>query len=246
MFLLKKILEAFLLPPGCMVLALGGIAFWLRRRERRAALVCAALALVVWGGTTKVCSDALMRPLEKAYKAPAEPKGDVIILLCGGFRGGRADSSASERLNSGTLERADAAYNLYKKTGLPMIISGGAPFSSRPESEAAAAYMEELGVPAGKLVPEKASRDTGENAEFSAKLCREKGYTRPLVVTSAYHMPRAVLMFRRAGAQAVPFPVAFRTGLGEPRFLRDWLPGSGMESRVALNEYLALAFYRFL
>ena len=243
MFLIKKIIAAFVLPPGCLVLALGGLAVYLWRRCRPAALACAALGALVWLGTTRGFSNAVLSPLEHAYPVPAKPEGDVIVLLCGGFRGGANPFSASERLAPGTLERAAAAYKLQKATGLPLLISGGAPFSEEPEAEATAAYLRELGLPADKLITEDNSRDTQENALFSLKLCGERGYKKIILLTSAYHMPRSVLLFRQAGAaELVPFPVARRSR--NARFFVDYLPGGGLEARLAFNEYLGLLFYK--
>lgn len=244
MFLLKKTIEAFVLPPGIIVVLLAAGAFYFWRRCRGAAVVMAVLACGGWIGSSGAFSDLLLSPLENAYKAPAKPGGDVIVMLCGGFRGGWKPFSASERLAPGTLERAAAAHKLHKLTGLPLLVSGGAPFSSEPESEAAAAYLEELGVPRGSIITEVKSRDTEENAAYSVKLCREKGYKKAILVTSAFHMPRAALLFRHAGdLELVPFPVARRAG--GPSYLRDYLPGGGGgEVRQALNEYLGLAFYR--
>jgi uncharacterized SAM-binding protein YcdF (DUF218 family) len=243
MFTLKKILEAFVLPPGSAVVLLLALAYWLRRRTRAGALACLAVACLIWAGTTDVFSDAVMRPLENAYQAPAKPQGDVIVMLCAGFRGAGNPYSASERLSTGTLERAAVAYKLQKDTGLPLLISGGAPFSAQPESEAAAAYLTELGVKPEKIVTEADSRDTEENARYTIKLCREKGYKKIILLTSAYHLPRAVFLFRALGAQELtPFPAARRTG--GRRYFRDFLPGGSLEARLALNEYLGLAWYR--
>ncbi len=243
MFWFKKVLEAFLLPPGVMVPTLAGLALYLRRRSRGGAAACALLAALVWIGTSKVFSDAIIAPLENAYTTPARPDGDVIVLLCGGFRGGGRPFSASERLAPATLERAAAAFKLYKDTKLPILVSGGAPFSAEPEAEAAAAWLRELGVPQDKLLAEKSSRDTFENAEYTVKLCRENGFKRIILLTSAYHIPRAVLLFRKEGGVAItPFPVARRSG--GPRFMSDWLPGRDLDARLAINEYLGIVYYR--
>lgn len=230
-----------MLPPGCYIVALAGVGFYLRKRA--GALVCAGLAGVMWVGTSGVLGGLLLGPLERGYSTPAKAAGDVVVVLCGGFRGGGRPFSASERLASGTLERADAAFKLYKETGLPLLISGGAPFSESPEAEAVAAYLKELGVPENRIIKEERSRDTQENARFSLKICGEKGYKKIILLTSAYHMPRAVLLFRKAGtAEIIPFPVARRTG--GARFYADYLPGGGLEARQALNEYLGILYYR--
>ncbi|HCC46700.1 MAG TPA: YdcF family protein [Elusimicrobia bacterium] len=245
MFLIKKIFSAFVLPPGCLVVALAGLWWYLRKRCRPAAIVCALLAAAVWGGSSKVFSDALLRPLESAYELPGKIDGDVIVVLGGGVREGGEVYSASERLSPGSLERVSAAFSLHKATGLPLLLSGGAPFSGKPEAALAKEYLLHLGVPASKIITEEASRDTRENARYSLEICRVRGYRRPILLTSAFHMRRAALLFRQAGGEITPFPVARRADKAAPRFLKDFLPGSGGdEVRQALNEYFGLIYYR--
>ena len=245
MFIFKKVAAAFLLPPGLFVAALAWLAFYLRRRSRSAAFVCLALAAAMWGYSTKVFADFVLRPLEYAYAVPDAPGGDVIVVLCAGVRVPPAYFSAGEALDNGTLERAVAAVLLHKKTRLPIIVSGGAPFSTRPEALAAGEYLREAGVSPGSIITEEAARDTYENAVFTRKLCLEKGYKKVILLTSAVHMPRAVLSFRGAGfSDLVPFPVNRISVPGEKRFFRDYLPGNGGGAGRALNEYLGLVFYR--
>lgn len=246
MFLLKKIVAAFVLPPGCLVAALFVLGFYLRKKSRAGAVTCAALAAAVWIGSTGVFSDALLRPLESAYSAPEQAEGDVIIMLCGGARGGGAYFSAGEVLSSSSLERASAAALLQKKTGLPLLLSGGRPFSLEPEASSAANYLIERGVPLKAIITESESRDTLENALYSRKLCAAKGFKRVILLTSAYHMPRALRAFKLAGFEAVtPFPVSRISRPGGGRYLRNYLPGSGGDADRAINEYLGLLVYRF-
>ncbi len=245
MYLLKKIISAFVLPPGIMVTALAVLAYYLRRRSRRASLACICLAALTWAGSCGFVSDALMRPLENAYEIPARPGGDVIIVLCSGSYPGSGYFSAGEALSPGTLEGASAAALLQKKTGLPVIISGGpAPL---PESDAALAarYLVERGVPPEVILTEGASRDTFENAAFSLKICREKGYKKVLLVTSRCHMARSIMLFRKAGfGEVVPFPVGGRTSAGGRLSIFHLLPNSDSRASQALKEYLGLVFYR--
>ncbi len=244
MFLLKKIIVAFVLPPGCLVVGLAGVAVYLRKRSRPAALFCAAMGVLTWVGSTKAFSDALMGRLESTYTAPAKPEGDIIVVLGGGARTS-SGYSASEALSPASLERASAAAQLQKKTGLPVLITGGASAPAEAEAVIMARYLEETGVPRKAILTEEASRNTFENAEFSLKICGEKGYKKVILVTSAYHMPRAVLLFRKAGAEVVPFPVAKRVNSGGYRSVRDYLPGNDGDVSRALNEYLGLLTYKF-
>ncbi len=244
MFLLKKIIAAFVLPPGCLVLALGGLAVYLRRRCRPAALACAALGALTWLGSTKAFSDALLLPLEGAYAVPAKPEGDVIILLGGGARPGK-HFSAAEGLAPASLERAAAAAELHRRTGLPVLASAGKPFSEVSEASLAAAYLAEAGVPEKSILTEERSRDTFENAAFTLEICKAKGFSRPILVTSAYHMPRAMLLFREAGFETItPLPVGRRQPGGLAPAFNDLFPGNNSETGRALNEYLGLLYYR--
>jgi uncharacterized SAM-binding protein YcdF (DUF218 family) len=245
MFILKKILEAFLLPPGFVVLALGGLGLYLRRREKKAAGVCWALGALIWVGTTHIFADAMLRPLENAYARPEKPVGDVVVMLCAGARDLPGVYSASENLLSHTLERAAVAAQIYRNTGLPIIITGGNPLTRMPEAEAAARWLQEAGVPAKAILLDTAARDTIESAANVKKICAGKGYKKITLLTFAYHMPRALLLFSRAGlADIQPFPVARRTEPAPARHLTDYLPGASLDAREALNEYLGLAVYR--
>jgi len=221
--------------------ALFAVGHYLKGRCRPAALVCAALAGLTWVGSTRFFSDALIRPLEYKDSAPERPAGDVIVVLGGGVRNAGKAFAASEALAPGTLERVSAAFLIHKKTGLPLLITGGTPYSSVSESAAAAAYLVELGVPKSKIITEEASRDTKENAAFTRKVCEVKGYKNIILVTSAYHMPRSMLLFKKAGFTSVtPFPIG--RGSGGRHYYRDWLPGQADTAR-ALNEYFGLLFY---
>lgn len=233
-----------MLPPGIIVTALVLVALYLRKRSRGGAVMCAALALVCWAGATRVVSKAVLRPLEQAYTVPEKVEGDVIVLLCGGAGDVPIDVSAAAALYPATMQRTYAVAKLQKKIKLPVIVSGGAPYSDTPESVAAARYLAELGVPKDKIITEEASRDTLENAAFTLKICREKGYKRVVLVTSAYHMPRSVYLFRKAGfPEVVPYPYGRLAPASRRRHLRDFLPGDVSDLTKGLNEYAGLAYY---
>ncbi|MEI7528620.1 MAG: YdcF family protein [Elusimicrobiota bacterium] len=245
MFIFKKLITPFLLPPGIFVAALVWAAVYLRRRSRPGAIICAVLAGSMWISSTKVCSDALLRPLEYKYSAPAAPAGDVIVVLGGGAYDSDEVYSAGERLSPGSLERVSAAALLYKKTRLPVIFSGGAVFTDITEADAAGAYLEELGVPAKYIIKETQARDTYENALFTRRICGERGYQKIILLTSASHMPRSVYLYKKTGfTDIVPFPVSRTAIKGAKRSFRDYLPGNFYSAARALNEYLGLLFYR--
>lgn len=232
------------MPPGTVVTALVLIALYLRKRSRGGAVMCAILALVCWAGATRVVSKVVLRPLEQAYSVPEKVEGDVIVLLCGGAGDVPIDISAAAALYPATMQRTYAVARLQKKVKLPVIVSGGAPYSDTPESVAAARYLAELGVPKDKIITEEASRDTLENASYTLKICREKGYKRIILVTSSYHMPRSVYLFKKAGFESVlAYPYGHLAPASRRMHLRDFLPGDTSDLSRAFNEYAGLAYY---
>src|SRR5205085_6891262 len=94
---------------------------------------------------------------------------------------------------------------------VPMFGSG-----TQTEAEAARTVLEEWGVPESAILVETRSKNTAENGAFSRDVLATRGIQRVLLVTSAYHMPRAVAAFRRAGLQVSPSPTDIQTGWSEP------------------------------
>jgi uncharacterized SAM-binding protein YcdF (DUF218 family) len=243
MFFLKKLIAPFVLPGGLLVLALAGGALYFWRRCRPAACYLTALAALVWLGSSSLAGDLLLRPLESAYEQPAAPEGDVIIVLSGGSSDGAGAVSAGEYLHTPSLERCSAAAALWRRTRLPLLLTGGRLATRRSEAEAQADYLAELGVPRQAMTLETESRDTNESAALSYRLCRERGWSRPILLSSASHLPRSVLAFRKAGfGELTPFPVARVSGRGRLR-LNGLLPGTFQPQARAFNEYFGLLFY---
>lgn len=239
MFLFKKLLTPFLLPPGlfsALAFCLAALRF---RKDRKQALTWAGFALLIWAASIKPVGELALARLEYAYLPPSELKADVIVLLSGGIQEGTPE------LSGVSLERAVAAAGLHRRYKLPVLVTGGKAFSSDSEAGAIKKYLMSLGVPRDKVLTEERARDTRENAVFSKKICDEKGYKKAAIVTSAYHMRRAVWSFKKAGfKEAVPYPAAYKTSRTPKYYYVDFLPGSGEDLREAMHEYLGLVFYR--
>ena len=244
MFFIKKLITPFLLPPGIFVVAAFILGVWLLKRARRASWACFALAGLMWFCSSAPFEDLCFSGLENAYVVPADLRADVVVVLGGGIYADSPSVSSGERLSPSSLARMSAAAEVYRKTHLPLLVSGGAPFGDDPEAAAYKLYLVESGVPPGAVVTEERSRDTRENALFSKKICDEKGYKKILLLTSAYHMRRAVFLFKKAGfTQIVPLPVARQVRRGRKYHYNDFLPGPGIPGK-ALNEWFGLVFYR--
>jgi len=198
--------------------------------------------------STALFADFLMNSLERGYRpraisviAPAE----AIVLLGGAMRGDT---------HMGTLpdlnEQADRllyAVALYKAGKAPLLLlTGGAPEGVRPEAVQMRDLLTIMGVPADRMVLEVQSRDTHDNAVYSAQILRERGIDRILLVTSAFHMRRAVALFEAQGIEVVPAPTDYQQVVGADP-LPGWLPLVSNLSRSthALHEMVGYQVYRW-
>jgi uncharacterized SAM-binding protein YcdF (DUF218 family) len=247
MFLLKKILTPFLLPPGVFVALAFCMAAARIKKNRKQAMCWAGFAMLMWAAATRPAAYMALAGLEYAYLPPAEVRADAVVVLSGGIREGAPETFGGAALSGPSLERASEAARVYRRYKLPLVVTGGSAFSKEPEAAAIKKYLVSLGVPAGRILTEALARDTRENAVFSKKLCDEKGYKRIVLLTSAYHMRRSVWSFEHAGfKEIIPWPTAYNTSLKECRVWADYLPSSFEGLNKALHERLGLLFYRII
>lgn len=249
MFVLKKLITPFLLPPGIfIVIFIGSGVRYVYRKKFRPGIFLLILAGIMWTVTLSPVSHALMKGLEKNFKLNTDIRGDVIILLGGGVNDGAPDFDAVGTLSEEALARLVAAVRLQKKLRIPVIASGGAAYDHIKNSEAKIArrFMIDLGVPSDQIILEDRSRDTFENAVNSGAICRQQGFQKPILVTSAFHMKRALLNFEKAGINVNPFPANFRTWENRRYGWADFLPGEFEDTQIAVKEYLGLIYTRLM
>ncbi len=242
----RRVLASFLLPPGIFVTLLAASALWhLFKRRRLAAAVHLAAGALMWLLSVPPGADFLLRGLEPYADIPSL-RGDVIVLLGGGVEDGAPDFSGTGAPSDEMWVRIGTAARLQKRLRVPVIVSGGKVFPGKgAEAPIVARILRDLGVPAGRIVTEERSRDTRENAAYTAEIVRGGGYREPVLVTSAFHMRRAVGEFRRAGLAVTPFPAGFRTWAGKRYGPEDFLPNPSalQDASMAAREYAALFVY---
>lgn len=222
-----------------LLLALLAVLFSHRRSAAALALLAVSWS-VVW--SVPAASDWLRQSLEDRHPVVAEaalPKADAIVVLGGGAYEWTVRTSVNpdDLVNS----RLAAGARAWRAGRAPTIIlSGGRGRPGHREAQNMAKAMARFGIPASALLLEQRSRDTRDNAAFTAVLAREHGMKRVLLVTSSLHMPRAILLFRNAGVAVVPVsvpePESGRMGWGQ------WLPSRSAlwRSGRALKEYAGL------
>lgn len=249
----KPLLSTLLLPPvPFLFLVLVGARLMFRRRLLAWLLVLLGV-LGVWFSCTAVLGQTLHFWLLQPPPALAEtqvttlkraPKTAIVVL--GGGRWLLAPEYGMSNLHERTVERLRYGVYLARATALPLAFSGGIGHGAEPgpsEGEIAARIAERDFGLALKWV-EAESRDTRENAFRTVALLKAQGVEQIVVVTHAYHMPRALRNFERATAGTTLRLVAAPMGMHPIRRLRtdDWLPtGHGFETnRLVLHEWLGL------
>lgn len=250
-FFLSKLATAFLLPPGLLLIVFGLSFLLILRGKRRAGLILgfAGLGLILVLSLGPV-ADALLLPLEDRYPAlaPASipsglPASAPVVVLGGGSVDRSPEEGFHASLDPEALKRLIYGSSLARSLGHPLVFSGGLVFPGggrESEAEAARRFLAAQAWP-GKASFEDESRTTLENAR---KVAEKFGVRQVILVTSAYHMPRSVLAFRRAGMAALPAPTDYKVDRTTAS-LAWWLPN--MEafrlSWKALHEYLGLLGY---
>jgi uncharacterized SAM-binding protein YcdF (DUF218 family) len=250
--MITKFIEPFLLPPGLFVLLLPALGVWLlrRRHDRPSAVVTFVIGGMLYLLSTPVVGELLILPLEGAYPPPEAAEacwGDAIVVLGAGTRSASPAEGGEPALSVEATGRLVYGVRLAREMPLPLVLTGGRAMGRRDrpsEAEAAERVAVSLGIPRDRILLEEKSRTTWENARYVAQ---EFDFSAPLLVTSAWHMPRAVYSFRRHGMEPVPAPTAYRGDPAGPLAI-DFLPSSGgfETSSRALHEYLGLLYYRII
>ena len=242
-FLLKNLLGGLLLPPTNGLLLLGLAALFHRRRW--------ALGLALVGGCLSLAqslppvASALIATLEeRAGPALTDAAGAQAIVVLGSGLQTEAAEYGGDTANERTLVRLRYGATLARQLHLPLLVSGGRPHkASRSEAEVMGDIIErEFGL--AVRWREIASKDTAENATMSAAILKAAGIHRIVLVTQAFHIPRAQRLFAAAGLEVVVAPTDFKGQRRQPLGLFDWLPQAKavQSSYYAEHEWLGLAW----
>jgi uncharacterized SAM-binding protein YcdF (DUF218 family) len=251
MFIAAKLLD-FVTQPLSWVVVLLTLGLLMRRRRPRTAtgLQWAALAILVLLGWQPL-PDLLIRQLESRH--PAVPaQADLsryagLVVLGGALEPAYVWAGHGQPALNDGAERMTAALPLLQRyPHWRLLFTGGEgelTAQGMSEAERAQIFYQSMNVAPQRLLLEAASRTTHENAVFSAALPGVDKTRAWLLVTSAWHMPRALATFEKAGWNVTPYPVDFRTGVETP-WLRYSLAEGAARWHLALHEYLGLLAYR--
>jgi uncharacterized SAM-binding protein YcdF (DUF218 family) len=250
-FFLSKTLGIMALPTNFLIeIGLLGVALTATRFARLGRRLM-VVSLVLFA----ICAFSplgswLLYPLESRFPrwnaAGGAPDGIVVL-------GGSIDADLSMAHDAtvvqGAADRIFAAAALARKyPNARVIFSGGSAklvSNGAREADYVASLFESLGIPGTRLLMERRSRNTQENAEFSRALAMPKPGERWLLITSAFHMPRSVGVFRKAGFEVEPDPVDWRIGGRADLLTFPAVAAEGLgHTDTGLREWLGLIVYR--
>lgn len=253
MFLFKKLVSPFILPvPLCLgVVALGLVLLWFTRKQKagKIAVTLGTLLLALLG--VRTFSEALLEPLEDRY--PPFPSGSEqrfaslnqsdpirwIVVLSGGHIPDPRLPETS-RISGLSLVRLVEGIRLHREiSGTRLLLTGGGFYESVSESETMAKVAESLGVDHGNIVIETESRDTKDQARIVRSIVGNDGF---ILVTSSWHMPRSMAMFRKVGLNPIPAPTGHMVKRGMWSTGKLFLPSSSGLRRAEIAVHECLGF----
>ncbi len=232
--------------PALLLIVLAVLALWWRsgklQKPLAPFLALGAVFLVAW----PPAADVVTRMLEARYPPRAYPAEDaqaIVVLASAVFAG--CPPIPTPTLGNDTYERCKYAAWLHTHwRPLPVLACGGTGDADVPPyASVMRQAMEREGVPAEAVWMDERSHNTHENAVYGARLLREKGIRKIVLVTEAYHMPRAAACFRKEGLMVIPAACGYRSY--HPFHAAQLLPGSEpiAWNEDALHESLGLIWY---
>lgn len=249
-FYLSKIFWFFIQPLNLSIfLAFAGLlAMFLSRRRLAVGAVSAAFLVLTLSAWTSLGA-LMLNPLEERFQRPASlpEKVDGIVVLGGGFEGAINLARGGYELNSGGDRFVETAVLARRFPNARVLVSGGTGailLDGEGDAATAPRLLVALGVAPERLILENKSRNTAENALFSKELVDPQPGETWLLVTSAFHMPRSVGLFRKVDFAVVPWPVDYRTSGREGISLfADNEIDALQNTTVAVREWIGLLAY---
>jgi uncharacterized SAM-binding protein YcdF (DUF218 family) len=253
---LSKLLPPFVYPLGLIALLILLALLFARRRRLQKAVLILALVLL-WLAGNRWVAMGLARALEWRYLPPNPvPQAEVMVVLGGGTETPDPPRSIVEVNGSG--DRLLYAVWLYQQgKAQHILLSGGAldwTVVNTSPAQDMSTLMQMLGVPEQAIWLQQDSRNTYEDAVNCARILREKGINRVLLVTSAWHMPRAVKLFQAQELDVIPLPTDYNVTQADWERLwgsdpRAWILGAlpsidhmALTTKM-LKEYIGMLTY---
>jgi uncharacterized SAM-binding protein YcdF (DUF218 family) len=251
-FALSKTLGVMALPTNFLiVLGVFGVLLCATRWARigRRLAITAIVLLAICGFSP--LGNLLLYPLESRFPSWNADLGapDGIIVLGGPIDADLSVAHDTPVVRSGADRIIAGAALARQYPNARFVFTGGSAnliSNDAREADYAGAIFESLGIAKSRLIMERRSRNTYENAQFTADMVKPKPGERWLLVTSAYHMPRSIGLFRKVGFAVEAYPVDWRVGRGWADVLAfTAIANDGLaRTDLGLREWIGLIAYR--
>jgi uncharacterized SAM-binding protein YcdF (DUF218 family) len=245
MFIIKKIISAFLmpLPAGLLIIVFGLLLLWLTRKQKTGKLFVTLGTIILIAFSYSGLSNLLIGKLENSYSTFNQPATSIkyIVVLNGGVINNH-NIYTNTQPSVASLARVAEGVILYRAHPGSKIIFTGGSFQEGvpPQSLTLAKFAENLGVGKVDIITSTKSLDTKDEAKNIKTIV---GKDRFILVTSAYHMTRALGLFKGQGLNPIPAPAGYLINELEMKTgLPFEMPSAGnlQKSDFAIHEYLGL------
>jgi uncharacterized SAM-binding protein YcdF (DUF218 family) len=249
-YILSRLIGFFVVPSNSIAVFAGLGLLLLILRRRCAAMVSGTALAVLVTASLSPFGNMLFTPLEQRFPHLAYPDQPIDgIIILGGSYDTVSHSYQSEIVLQDDTNPVSVVPDLARRyPNAKIIFSGGSSDTLKPGLSEAAIVKQifiSWGIPADRILVEEQSQTTEENARFTARLLHPAPQSRWLLVTSSYHIPRAVGAFRKAGFDVLAFPAGPRThGWQEFWWPSDTATDNLRRVDLAIHEWLGLAAYR--
>ena len=241
MIYLNKILP-LLVSPLFFVLILIILGIFLRSKK----IGLFGIAILIFC-SLPIISNNLIAYLEKDYSlqnTSTIDEADAIVVLSGMLRTIRTENGYDYEFNEG-VDRIFSGIELFKRNKAPLLVltRGKLPWSlGKPEGEYLKEFATEFGIPEKNILLTENVENTDDEARSVKKLLNKNN--KIILVTSAFHMPRAKKVFEAAGINVISFPVDFQNHVSKLTFL-DFIPNAGSFSKTShfVREIIGRAYY---
>ncbi len=256
MFILKKIISAFLypLPLSLLLSFLGLYLLWFTTKQKMGKIVVSVGLVVLTLFSYHVVTDVLLRPLERKYDAfemngtssvtpNTESEAAIkFVVVLGGGHTSDSELPLLSQMNTHPVVRLMEGIRIYRKfPGSKLLLSGGGAFDQISEAEVMARVAREMGIPERDIILESKSKDTKDEALFIKPMVGNEPF---VLVTTASHIPRSMALFKKLGMNPIASPVGHsikdRQGLRFYSFFPS--TDSIINAELAIHEYLGMAW----
>ena len=253
MFVVSKLVWNMIQPLSLVFLlaCLALVLIWIRWLRWAGSLLSLSLLLLFLTLYTTLGS-VLLQTLEARFPRPSADPGQIscMIVLGGAFETEVTTARGGIDLNQAADRFVEALRLAIRYPEAKILVSGGdGSLSGAYEGDAAASirFFEAFGISRDRLIAETTSRNTDENAQNSRELLASRDLGPCLLITSAFHMPRSVGLFRKAGVAVTPWPVDYRTA-GNVAFSLDFTQPTlnAQQMSTSVREWVGLLAYRML